>query len=99
MPGSAIVSFFPCAAAGAAFAKASAAVSTKPVSHLDVVVSMMSSRTLGVLSLCVFKLKFGFARLAHQCAPHPLAQFSEARLAQGRARAWPRQVNCDGFVN
>src|SRR5262249_52488545 len=46
-----------------------------------------------------FEMEFGFARLPHQRAPNLLAQFGEARFAQGvsRARLW--QVDGDCFVN
>ena len=44
-------------------------------------------------------MKFGFARLAHQRAPYPLAQFGKARLAQRLARARMRQIDGDGLVD
>src|SRR6185437_3969526 len=102
MPGKAMVSFLPCAAAGDA--AAIAASSAPPTSRVESLRNMgippvVAFNLLSFFGVSALKLEFRRARFAHQRIPYPLAQLAEAGMLQGRARAGAWQVDRDGFVD
>src|SRR5476651_659364 len=94
MPGVAMTTFLPCAAAGWAVIS-NAARTAPPVIRLKALRIIESSLFVYRVFSSAFQMEFGFAGFAHQRTPHLLAQFSEARLAQRRARARGRQIDGD----
>src|SRR3569833_3590398 len=98
MPGTAMTTFLPCASAGAA-AVSAAAKSAAPAVKANVLRSIVILPEFKLLWLSGLQFEFGGAGFAHQCRPDPLAQFGEARFAQGVARARMRQIDGDDFVD
>src|SRR6185437_1646529 len=100
MPGSAMTTFSPCAAAGPAPLTVNMHSRPRPASSpVNLRIIESSIGLVGSFCCLAFELEFGFLRLVHQRAPHALAQFGETRLAQCRARARMRQVDGDGFMD
>src|SRR5689334_19915041 len=97
MPGSPIVSFLFCAAAGADAPATAAATRAAPASKVNVLRSI-GNPPVRFLSL-LLQFEFGRARLAHQRAPDPLAQLGKARKPQCVARAWIRQIDFDRLMD